>query len=119
MTLDSDIPIARGFGSSAAAVVGGIALAASAGMSARGEFALRIAREFEDHLDNVAPSFFGGLVAVARETMAWPMHSSLPLSDRVGFAFAAPGVELETARARAALPKRLSRLAMRCTTSAR
>ena len=30
------------------------------------------------------------------------------MSDRVGFAFAAPGVELETRRARAALPRTVS-----------
>jgi homoserine kinase len=106
LTLDSEIPIARGFGSSAAAVVTGIALAAAAAdVPLEHPNALRIAREFEDHLDNVAPSILGGLVAVAAGDDGVPHAFRLPLSDRVGFAFAAPGVELEPRRARAALPR--------------
>jgi homoserine kinase len=106
LILDSEIPIARGFGSSAAAVVTGIALAAAvADVPLELAHALRIAREFEDHLDNVAPSILGGLVAVASGDDGEPHAFRLPLSDRVGFAFAAPGAELETRRARAALPR--------------
>jgi homoserine kinase len=106
LTLDSEVPIARGLGSSAAAVVTGIALAAAAAdVPLELPHALRIAREFEDHLDNVAPSILGGLVAVAAGDDGEPHAFRLPLSDRVGFAFAAPGVELETRRARAALPR--------------
>jgi homoserine kinase len=106
LTLDSEIPIARGLGSSAAAVVAGVALAAAAAeVPLDIAHALRVAREFEDHLDNVAPSLLGGLVAVATGDDDQPHPFRLPLSDRVGFAFAAPGVELETRRARAALPR--------------
>jgi len=106
LTLDSEIPIARGLGSSAAAVVTGIALAAAAAdVPLRLADALRVAREYEDHLDNVAPSILGGLVAVASDDAGEPHAFRLPLSDRIGFAFAAPGVELETRRARAALPR--------------
>jgi homoserine kinase len=106
LTLDSEIPIARGLGSSAAAVVAGIALAAAAAeVPLDVAHALHVAREFEDHLDNVASSLLGGLVAVATGEDGEPHAFRLPLSDRVGFAFAAPGVELETRRARAALPR--------------
>jgi homoserine kinase len=106
LILDSEIPIARGFGSSAAAVVTGMALAAAvADVPLEHAQALRIAREFEDHLDNVAPSILGGLVAVTVGDDGVPHAFRLPLSDKVGFAFAAPGAELETRRARAALPK--------------
>lgn len=106
LTLDSEIPIGRGLGSSAAAVVGGMALAvAVAGQPLDRAAALRAAREFEEHLDNVAPSLLGGLVAVASEDDGSPHAFKLPLSDRVAFAFAAPGLELETRRARGALPR--------------
>ena len=106
LTLDSEIPIGRGLGSSAAAVVGGIVLAAAAaGHALDRAAALRTAREFEEHLDNVAPSLLGGLVAVASEDGGTPHAFRLPLSDAVGFAFAAPGVELETRRARSVLPR--------------
>lgn len=108
LTVDSEIPIGRGLGSSAAAVVGGIGLAAmSAGVTPSIEFVLRLAQEHENHLDNVAPSLMGGLVAVARDERGDPHAFPMPLSDRFGFAFAAPGVELETREARAVLPQRV------------
>lgn len=105
LVLDSEIPIGKGFGSSAAAVVGAIGLAAaSAGDQASPALVLRVAQEYENHLDNVAPSLLGGLVAVARDEQDHPHAFSIPMSDHVAFAFAAPGAELETKRARAALP---------------
>ena len=109
LTLDSEIPIARGLGSSAAAVVAGMALAAAAAdMPLQLADALHVAREYEDHLDNIAPSILGGLVAVTAGDGGAPHAFRLPLSDRVGFAFPAPGLELETRRARAALPRTVS-----------
>lgn len=108
LTVDSEIPIGRGLGSSAAAVVGAIALAAiSADVALTTEFVLRLAQEHENHSDNVAPSVMGGLVAVARDERGEPHAFQLPLSDQIGFAFAAPGVELETREARAVLPQRV------------
>ncbi|WP_133850901.1 homoserine kinase [Labedaea rhizosphaerae] len=58
------IPHARGLGSSAAAIVAGVAAAyALAGLDARKEpGALQLAARFEGHADNVAASLFGGLV---------------------------------------------------------
>jgi homoserine kinase len=109
LVVDSEIPIGKGFGSSAAAVVGAIALATmSAGAALSADLVLRLAQEHESHLDNVAPSLLGGLVAVARDEHDRPHAFQLPLSPQVGFAFAAPGAELETDRARAALPRRVS-----------
>ncbi len=108
LTLDSEIPIGRGLGSSAAAVVGAIALAmASRDVDASTERVLHLAQEHESHLDNVAPALLGGLVAVARDEHDRPHAFQLPLSEHVGLAFAAPGVELETRQARAALPERV------------
>jgi homoserine kinase len=68
----------------------------------------KIAGEFEHHLDNVAPALLGGLVGVAYRDDGVPHAFPLPLSERVGFAFAAPGVEIETQRARDALPARVT-----------
>jgi len=100
----SDIPIARGLGSSGAAVVAGLVLAAAALGRPLGRAAeLARAYEIERHPDNAAPSLYGGLVAVARDgdtLRAMP----LPLSDELGFVFAAPDVEVATRAAREALP---------------
>jgi homoserine kinase len=58
----NNIPHARGLGSSAAAVVSGVALGyALAGVPLDDE-ALQLAAEFEGHADNAAASLLGGLV---------------------------------------------------------
>jgi homoserine kinase len=70
--LDNQIPLERGLGSSAAAAVAGITLAAAiAGQEMTTDAALRLATEIEGHPDNVAPALLGGLVA------------SVELADRV------------------------------------
>ncbi|MDQ3579810.1 MAG: homoserine kinase [Actinomycetota bacterium] len=56
------IPHSRGLGSSAAAIVGGIAAAYGLAGKALDDDALHLAAEFEGHADNVAASLFGGLV---------------------------------------------------------
>lgn len=65
------IPHARGLGSSAAAIVGGIALAralvAGGGLLLDDEHAFRLAAELEGHPDNVAPAWFGGFVISGRQ----------------------------------------------------
>jgi homoserine kinase len=100
LILDSEIPVARGLGSSAVAVVGGTALGmAAAGAALDVPRILRDAERAEGHLDNAAPALLGGLVGVAHGR-----PFSLPLAPSLAFVFAAPGFELATSRARAALP---------------
>jgi homoserine kinase len=61
--IDSDIPIGRGLGSSASAVVATlIACNNFFGLNYSKEELLNYALKFEPHPDNIAPSFFGGLV---------------------------------------------------------
>ena len=100
LILDSQIPVGRGLGSSAAAVVGGLQLgAAVAGSPLDADAVLRAARRWESHLDNVAPCLLGGLVAVT-DSHAFPLQ----LAPSIAFAYAAPGIPLSTSKARAALP---------------
>ncbi|MEH7304637.1 homoserine kinase [Neobacillus drentensis] len=61
--VDSDIPLARGLGSSAAAIVAGIELADTVGkIGLTHQEKLLIATEIEGHPDNVGASLLGGLV---------------------------------------------------------
>jgi homoserine kinase len=61
------IPQERGLGSSAAAIVAGVAAAHGlAGRALDGD-ALQVAAGFEGHADNVGPSLLGGLVLVWRD----------------------------------------------------
>jgi len=61
--VDSDIPLARGLGSSASAIVAGIELAdAVGGLNLTKQEKLLHATEWEGHPDNVGASIYGGLV---------------------------------------------------------
>jgi homoserine kinase len=109
LRMTSAIPVARGLGSSAAATVAGLVLAAVA----RGEPIDRMAlladaTLIEGHPDNAAPALLGGLVGIARDAAGAPLPFRLPLSERIGFAYAAPPVEVSTTAARRALPSVVS-----------
>jgi homoserine kinase len=108
LTLDSEIPVARGMGSSAAALVAGRYLADRVrGREPDREAILRRTVDLEGHPDNAVPALFGGLVAAMthRGRVLW---THLPLSPEVGLVFGDPGVELATAEARRVLPRRVS-----------
>ena len=99
----SDIPVGRGIGSSAAAAVAGAVLAnvmLSLRFDARTLAGLGAA--IEGHPDNVAPSVYGGAVlALAGEPIT---VSALEVHPSLVFIFAVPDFAVETKRARAALP---------------
>jgi len=99
------IPMGRGFGSSAAAVVGGLVGArALAGTDDTDEQLLERALTFEGHADNVAPCLLGGItVSTAESTLRIdPPASIRPL------VCVAPQA-MQTKVARAALPSEVSR----------
>jgi homoserine kinase len=105
----SAIPIARGLGSSAAAIVGG-AVAANAllGEPLDRRTLLRVASEVEGHADNVAAALYGAL------TVALPEEGG-PVATRIAFprtwrvCVFIPGTTLETEKARGILPAQVSR----------
>ena len=105
LRVHSEIPLKRGLGSSAAALVAGHDLAAAAlGRSSDTLASFRYASEQEGHGDNAAPCALGGLRAVVPGPDGLrPL--ALELSPNVGFAYAAPAVGIGTAEARAALPR--------------
>lgn len=106
LTVDNDIPLARGLGSSSAARAAG----AAAALKARdGSFNLdevyQLVREFEGHGDNAAAAVYGGLMAIGPggEPMALPMHPDWRVIVAV------PEYALATSKARAALLPTVSR----------
>jgi len=109
LTVHSEIPVARGLGSSAAALVAGHDLARAAlDLDASGEEAFRAAVRREGHGDNAAPCVFGSLQAVVPGAHGLqPVR--LELSGAVGFAYAAPAAPVSTSAARAALPRTVTR----------
>jgi len=108
LELSSAIPVARGLGSSAAAVLAGFDLArATLGLARDDQAAFDTVLEHEGHGDNAAPCLHGGLRAVAR-TADGTVVIRLNLSETVGFAYAAPAARLTTESARSVLPKKVS-----------
>lgn len=108
LDLDSNIPVARGLGSSAAARVAGWWLAARilGAEPDRGGIFDAVTRS-EGHPDNAAPAVFGGLRATVRHGGRL-VSAALPISPRVGLAFVDPGVEVRTDDARRVLPDRVA-----------
>jgi homoserine kinase len=107
LRLTSDIPIGKGLGSSAAAILAGsdLALAAS-GKSRNDALVFEAAYEHEGHGDNAAPCLFGGLRAVLPGATG-PLPIELALSPNLGFAYAAPATAIETKAARDVLPEQV------------
>ena len=110
--LTSEIPVARGLGSSSAALVAGEALAnAALGLGCGAAEVADVCARIEGHPDNVAPAVFGGAV------LGVPLpddgagrayaYSHLTVSERIALAFAVPGFHIATSAARAILPPSL------------
>ena len=103
----SDIPVARGLGSSAAATVAGAAAAvALLELKLDAPALAELASELEGHPDNVAPAVFGGANLVLREPGGLVV-TPLPIHPSLALVFAVPDFTVETKRARAALPATL------------
>ncbi len=106
LTADSDIPVARGLGSSAAAVVAGAVAATALLELDLGKDALaELCAELEGHPDNVAPAIYGGANLVLREPEGRLSVTPLTIHESLALVFAVPTFVLETQRARAVLPR--------------
>lgn len=108
IAMETNIPICRGLGSSAAMIVGGAAAAnAMHGSPLSREELLAICNEIEGHPDNLAPAIFGGLVASFVED-GKPVVARYDLHESLRFTALIPDFQLSTHLARSILPKHLS-----------
>lgn len=103
LKMTSEVPLARGLGSSSSVIVAGIELANQLGkLSLSDEDKLEIATKIEGHPDNVAPAIFGNLV-VASYVNQQTNHLVLPFPECALVAFV-PNYELKTSDSRNVLP---------------
>jgi homoserine kinase len=107
--VESEIPMAAGLGSSAAATVAGIRIFEQVTGSLPDEDLLGAATEVEGHADNAAPALFGGLTSVLQREGGNPVAFRWSWPDDLRLVVATPAVGLATAKARAALPDTLAR----------
>ena len=110
MTIENEIPLARGMGSSAAAIIAGVTcyeLAAEDKLSEREIF--EYALGFESHPDNLAAAFRGGLVATAMADDGEVLIAKLSVAEGVRTVVVIPAFELSTEKARGVLPQSYSR----------
>lgn len=100
----SDIPISRGLGSSAALLVAG-SMAANVlhGELLSKEDILAVCNEIEGHPDNVAPAIYGGLTASLVED-GEPYSVRYPINDQAYFCVLIPDFQTSTHEARKILP---------------
>lgn len=109
ITIKTNIPVARGLGSSASVIVGGLVAANELlNRPADDALLLAIASEVEGHPDNVTPALFGGFCissieddgSVTYSKIEWPVEWKLNVLI--------PDYELDTMIARSVLPDEIS-----------
>ena len=107
--IESQIPICRGLGSSAALLVAG-AMGANVlrGNKLSTQGLLNITNAMEGHPDNLAPAFYGGLPASMVDN-GLPVTVNFPLHKDWEFLALVPDFDLPTPLARSVLPKDVSR----------
>jgi homoserine kinase len=102
----NDIPLERGLGSSAAAVVAGLLLADRLlGASLEADRLLEVAVDVEGHPDNVAACLRGGVVVAYLSRDGWRAERLEPHPDLHPVLLVPEGERLPTAEARRVLPR--------------
>ena len=103
------IPLARGLGSSSAAVVAGLVAGnALCDDALSTQELLRLAVEIEGHPDNVAPALLGGCQIVTHDEDRL-ITASVPVSNPLKAVLFVPDQAMPTAQARAILPPQVPR----------
>lgn len=113
LSVNSEIPLARGLGSSSSAIIAGISVyEVLAGDRLSEDELLSYALRFEEHGDNLAPSLLGGLV-VACVVERGNERSLVTVKRRwpedVKIVLCIPEFEMNTAQMRDVLPREVTR----------
>ena len=108
LVIDSEVPVARGLGSSSTCIAGGMAAAnAMLGNPFTTDDLFQLCTAFEGHPDNVAPAMLGGFVtSVIDEGQVYSVKKDI--DPELAFAAFVPDFRLLTSKARAALPAMVS-----------
>lgn len=108
--IEMQVPLARGLGSSATAIVGGLVGAnALAGNPLSRDAVMQLAVDLEGHPDNVVPALIGGCQLAATGTSGEWVICEVPWHSAVVPIVAIPDFELSTQEARKVLPSDYSR----------
>lgn len=106
----NEIPIGKGLGSSAAALVAGVVLAVRLlGLKWDRHRILDEAARIEGHPDNVAAAVLGGIVCSAIDDAGIARAIRLHLPETFGASIVVPDFEVPTSRAREVLPDHYSK----------
>ena len=111
--VDSQIPLARGLGSSSAAIIAGLSVYETlSGEQLTDEELFGYALRFEDHGDNLAPSLLGGLVVACVVDRAGYGRSLVTVKrnwpDNVKIVLCIPEFEMDTTKMRGVLPREVT-----------
>ncbi len=102
--IELGVPLARGLGSSATAIVGGLLGGnALAGNPLSDTEIMDLAIEMEGHPDNVVPALIGGCRLAASSKTGWAI-AEIPWHNSIVPVVAIPNFELSTEEARSVLP---------------
>ena len=101
----NEIPVGRGLGSSAAAIVSGLIAGDNAtGIGLSQDEILTLAAEMEGHADNVGPALLGGLQIVVSSNQEW-VTSQVPIPKKISLIIFIPDKLVLTSEARSSLPE--------------
>jgi len=107
--IDNEIPLARGMGSSAAAIIAGITCyEVLTGDTLDEQELFRCAFDFEDHPDNLGACLYGGLIAGVAAEDGSVQVARLKIPCKMSTVVVIPSFELSTGLARSVLPKTYS-----------
>ncbi len=109
INIKTGIPIARGMGSSASVITGGLIAANELlGHPADRDVLISIASEIEGHPDNITPAFVGGMTISSLEDTGSVTYKKLPWPKNWKITVGIPDFELSTDISRSVLPDMVS-----------